>query len=50
MELTPTLILNLAPVSFSKGHVIACHLLTPQSFRPQCGQSDLQGGQCRCCG
>ena len=29
---------------------LACHLLTPRSYRPQCGQSDLQGGQCRCCG
>nr|DAV60723.1 MAG TPA: hypothetical protein [Caudoviricetes sp.] len=27
----------IALVSFSKGHVIACHLLNPQSCRPQYG-------------
>ena len=35
-------------VLFSKGQVIACHLLIPRSCHPQSGQSDLQAGRSHC--
>lgn len=35
-------------VLFSKGQVIACHLLIPRSYHPQYGQSDPQVGRSHC--